>query len=89
MPFHRGIDPAHNLAIDNSGEGDPVGSARQLINALAKILRRAGIAELAAQFGGPFRIVCRKPPNQQTCNVPFLGFHTTIIARRGSIAGSK
>ena len=37
MPFHRGVDPAHHLTVDNCGEGDPVGSVRQLLNALAKI----------------------------------------------------
>ena len=64
MPFHRGIDPAHHLAVDNRGKRDPIGSARQLLNAFAKILSRAWIAELAAQLSGCLRIVDRKPADR-------------------------
>ena len=38
MPFHRGVDPPHNLASDDSGEGNSVGSARQFVDAVAKIV---------------------------------------------------
>jgi hypothetical protein len=47
MVFDGGIDPAYDLTVENSSEGDAVGGARSLIDALAKISRRTGIAELA------------------------------------------
>lgn len=82
MPFHRGIDPAYDLAGGNGGEGDPVGSARQLLDALAKILRRAGIAELAAQRSGCFCVVDREPADGDGYSVRLGGgAHTGIIAR--------
>ena len=82
MPFHRGVDPAHNLIVDNGGEGDPVGSARQLLDALAKILRRAGIAELAAQRSGCFCVIDREPADGDGYAVRLGGgTHIGIIAR--------
>ena len=82
MPFHRGVDPAHNLIVDNGGEGDPVGSARQLIDALAKILRRARVAEFAAQFGGRFRVIDREPADGDDRAVRLGGgTHIGIVAR--------
>jgi hypothetical protein len=82
MPFHRGVDPAHHLTVDNRGKGDPVGSLRQLLNALAKIVGRTGIAELAAQLGGCFCIIDRKPPDGDGDAVRLgAGTHIGILAR--------
>jgi hypothetical protein len=82
MAFHRGVDPAYDLAGGNSGEGDPVGSARQLLDALAKILRRAGIAELAAQPSGCFCVIGREPADGDGYAVRLGGgTHIGIIAR--------
>ena len=67
VAFHRSINPAHQLTVltvDNSGEGDPVSSVRQLLNAPAKISGRTGIAELAAQLSGCFCIIDREPADR-------------------------
>jgi hypothetical protein len=82
MPFHRGVDPSHNLIVDDGGEGDPVDSARQLLDAFAKILCRAGIAELAAQPSGCFCVVDREPADGDGSAVRLGGgTHVGIITR--------
>src|SRR6266436_5496475 len=81
MPFHRGVDPAHNLTVENSGEGDPVVGARQLLDALAKIASRAGIAELAAQCSGRFCIVCREPANRNSRDISFNEVPHVVLLR--------
>jgi hypothetical protein len=82
MPFHRGVDPAHHLTVDHCGEGDPVSSVRQLLNALAKISGRTGIAELAAQLSGCFCIIDRKPADGDGDAVRLgAGTHIGILAR--------
>jgi hypothetical protein len=82
MPFHRGVDPAHHLTVDNRGKGDPVGSVRQLLNALAKIPGRTGIAELAAQPSGCLCIIDGEPADGNGYAVPLgRSSHIGIIAR--------
>jgi hypothetical protein len=82
MAFHRSVDPARNPTVDNSGEGDSVTSEQQLINTLTQIPGQAGIAELAAQFSGRFRIIDRQPANGDGRAIPLgSGIHIGIIAR--------
>ena len=50
MVLDCGIDPAHDLTVENRREGDPVGGTRYLVNSFAKIVRRARITELATQL---------------------------------------
>jgi hypothetical protein len=65
MMFDEGIDPAYDLTLKNSGEGNTVSRARSLLDTLAKIVGSIGIAELAAKLSGYLRIVHRKPADRE------------------------
>jgi hypothetical protein len=86
MVFDAGIDPAYELAVQNSSKGDTVGRARSLLDPLAKIVGRVGIAKLAAEVGGFFGIVDPQPADGELQTVPFRrGIHKGIIARSGLV----
>jgi hypothetical protein len=65
MMFDEGIDPAYDLTLENSGEGNTVSRARPLLDTLAKIVGRIGVAELAAKLSGCLRIVHREPADRK------------------------
>jgi len=86
MAFDAGINPAYDLTVQKSSQGDTIGRTRSLLDALTNIVRRAGITQLTAKFGGFFCVADHEPADRELQAVSFRGcIHRGIIAPSGSV----